>query len=89
MTAAIVSFTGVIAFVGLVAPHIARMLIGSDHRTLLPFAAIAGALLLLAADLAGRLAFAPIMIPVGIVVAYLGVPLFLHLLLSRREEWLS
>jgi iron complex transport system permease protein len=88
-TASIVSFTGVIAFVGLVAPHIARMLIGSDHRTLLPFASIVGALLLLVADLVGRLAFAPIMIPVGIVVAYLGVPLFLHLLLSRREEWLS
>jgi iron complex transport system permease protein len=88
-TAAVVSFTGVIAFVGLVAPHIARLLIGGDHRTLLPFAAATGALLLLVADLTGRLAFAPIMIPVGIVVAYLGVPLFLHLLLSQREEWLS
>lgn len=86
MTAAIVSFTGVIAFVGLVAPHIARMLIGGDHRTLLPFSAILGALLLLLADLVGRLAFAPVIIPVGIVVAYLGVPLFLHLLLSRRQD---
>lgn len=90
VTAAIVSFTGVIAFVGLVAPHIARMLIGGDHRTLLPFAAIVGALLLLlAADMVGRLAFAPVIIPVGIVVAYLGVPLFLHLLLSRRQELLA
>jgi iron complex transport system permease protein len=88
-TAAIVSFTGVIAFVGLVAPHIARMLIGGDHRTLLPFAAIFGALLLLVADMVGRLAFAPVIIPVGIVVAYLGVPLFLHLLLSRRQELLA
>ncbi|MEQ1758530.1 MAG: iron ABC transporter permease [Vicinamibacterales bacterium] len=88
-TAAIVSFTGVIAFVGLVAPHIARMLIGSDHRSLLPFSAIVGALLLIAADLVGRLAFAPIIIPVGIVVAYLGVPLFIHLLLSRRQELLA
>lgn len=85
-TAAIVSFTGVIAFVGLVAPHIARMLIGADHRMLLPFAAIVGAVLLLTADLVGRLAFAPVLIPVGIVVAYLGVPLFIHLLLSRRQD---
>lgn len=85
-TAGVVSFIGVIAFVGLVAPHIARLLIGGDHRTLLPFSAIVGALLLLVADLIGRLAFAPIIIPVGIVVAYLGVPVFLHLLLSRRQD---
>lgn len=88
-TAGIVSFTGVIAFVGLVAPHIARMLIGGNHRALLPFSAIVGALLLLVADMAGRLLFAPIVIPVGIVVAYLGVPLFLHLLLARRQEWMQ
>jgi len=84
MTAAIVSFVGVIGFVGLIAPHVGRMLIGGDHRLLLPFAAILGGLLLLCADLAGRLMFAPVTVPVGIVVAYIGVPLFLHLLLSRR-----
>ncbi|HWJ68667.1 MAG TPA: iron ABC transporter permease [Sphingobium sp.] len=84
ITAAIVSYVGVIGFVGLIAPHVGRMLIGGDHRLLLPFAAILGGLLLLCADLAGRLMFAPITVPVGIVVAYLGVPLFLHLLLSRR-----
>lgn len=85
-SAAIVSFTGVIGFVGLVAPHIARMAIGGDHRVLLPFAAVVGALLVVSADLVGRLAFAPVMVPVGIVVAYLGVPLFIHLLLTRRQE---
>ncbi len=85
-SAAIVSFTGVIGFVGLVAPHIARLLVGGDHRVLLPFAALVGALLVLVADLVGRLAFAPVLIPVGIVVAYIGVPLFLHLLLTRRNE---
>lgn len=53
---------------------------------LLPFAAVVGALLVLTADTVGRLAFAPVMIPVGIVVAFLGVPLFLHLLLTRRHE---
>lgn len=88
-TAAITSFTGVIAFVGLVAPHIARMLIGGDHRVLIPFSAIVGAVLLLVADVVGRLAFAPVIIPVGIVVAYLGVPIFLHLLLSRRQELMT
>lgn len=85
-SAAIVSFTGVIGFVGLVAPHIARLLIGGDHRLLLPFSALTGALLVLLADMAGRLAFAPVIVPVGIVVAYVGVPLFLHLLLTRRNE---
>jgi len=85
-SAAIVSFTGVIGFVGLVAPHIARLAIGGDHRLLLPFSAVVGALLVVSADLIGRLAFAPVLVPVGIVVAYLGVPLFLHLLLSKRQE---
>ena len=84
--AAIVSFTGVIGFVGLVAPHMARLVIGGDHRWLLPFSALAGALLVLLADLIGRLAFAPVVVPVGIVVAFIGVPLFLHLLLTRRHE---
>jgi iron complex transport system permease protein len=86
ITAAVVSFVGVIGFVGLVAPHIARMVIGGDNRVLLPFAGVVGALLLLAADLIGRLAFAPVIIPVGIVVAYIGVPIFLQLMLSRRAE---
>ncbi|MBV8622483.1 MAG: iron ABC transporter permease [Herbaspirillum sp.] len=85
-TAAIVSFTGVIGFVGLVAPHIARLLAGGDHRWLLPLSAAVGAALVLAADMAGRLLFAPVIIPVGIVVAYIGVPLFLHLLLSGRHK---
>ncbi|EJM95639.1 iron ABC transporter permease [Herbaspirillum sp. YR522] len=85
ITAAIVSFTGVIGFVGLVAPHIARLLVGGDHRWLLPLAAACGAILVLAADTAGRLLLAPVIVPVGIVVAYIGVPLFLHLLLGSRH----
>lgn len=88
-TAAFVSFAGVIGFVGLVAPHIARLIIGGDHRVLLPFAAIVGAVLLLVADTVGRVAFAPVIIPVGIVVSYLGVPLFLHLVISRRKDFAS
>jgi len=86
ITAGIVSFVGVIGFVGLVAPHISRMTIGSDYKTLLPHAGLVGALLLLVADLIGRVAFAPVIIPVGIVVAFIGVPLFLQLLLTRRQE---
>jgi len=86
LTAAIISFTGVIGFVGLAGPHIARLLIGGDHRFLLPFSAVTGALLVLAADTAGRAIFAPINIPVGIVVSLLGVPVLVHLILKRRGE---
>lgn len=86
VTAAIVSYAGVIGFVGLVAPHIGRLVVGGDHRVLLPFSALVGALLLLLADLAGRLLFAPVVVPAGIVVAYLGVPIFLHLLLGRARQ---
>lgn len=84
LTATVISFTGVIGFVGLVAPHMARMIIGTDHRLLLPFSAVVGAWLLLAADAAGRLLFAPTVLPVGITVAYLGVPVFLHLVMRSR-----
>ncbi|WP_103098898.1 FecCD family ABC transporter permease [Novosphingobium guangzhouense] len=86
VTAAIVSYAGVIGFVGLVAPHIGRLIVGGDHRVLLPFSALVGALLLLLADLAGRTLFAPVVVPAGIVVAYLGVPIFLHLLLGRARH---
>ncbi len=85
LTAAIVSFTGVIGFVGLVAPHIARLIVGGDHRYLLPFSCCAGAVLLLLADTIGRTVFAPAILPVGIVVSYLGVPLFVHLIILRRK----
>jgi iron complex transport system permease protein len=85
LTASIVSFTGVIGFVGLVAPHITRLIIGSDHRYLLPLSCCAGAVLLLLADTIGRTLFAPAVLPVGIVVSYLGVPLFVHLIILRRK----
>lgn len=87
LTACIVSFSGVIGFVGIVGPHIARLLIGADHKFLLPFSGIFGGLLTLAADTIGRTLFAPVVIPVGIVVAYIGVPIFLHLILSKREMY--
>ncbi len=86
MTSAVISFTGVIGFIGLVAPHIARMLIGADHRFLIPFSGIVGAGLLIISDTVGRLILSPVSIPVGIVVSIIGVPLFIHLILSRRKE---
>jgi len=85
LAATVVSFTGVIGFVGLVGPHIARLIIGADHRYLIPFSAVAGAALLLAADTIGRSLFSPAVIPVGIVVSLLGAPLFLNLVLARRR----
>lgn len=86
ITASIICFTGIIGFVCLVAPHITRMIIGSDHRILIPFASILGALLLLLADTVGRTILAPAEIPVGIVTAFIGVPMFLFLLLTKGSQ---
>lgn len=86
MTATVISFTGVIGFVGLIAPHMARFIIGSDHRFYLPFAAVMGALLLLLSDTIGKFILYPVNIPVGIVISFLGVPLFVHLILSKNKR---
>lgn len=80
-----VALAGTIAFVGLVIPHIMRMLIGPDHRILLPASALAGAVLLLLADTAARVVMAPAELPVGIVTALLGVPFFVSLLRRRGQ----
>lgn len=87
LTATIISFTGVIGFVGLIAPHMARFIIGSSHRFYLPFAAILGALLLLVSDTLGKLILAPVNIPVGIVISFIGVPLFIHLILTKNKSF--
>jgi iron complex transport system permease protein len=87
-TASIIAFTGVIGFVDLIAPHIARMLIGSDHRFLIPCSALVGAFLLLCSDTVARLVLAPTELPVGIVTSLLGVPFFIYILVSkRRQSW--
>lgn len=83
MTAGAICFTGVVGFIGLVAPHISRMLIGSDHRFLLPASGLAGAALLVGADTLGRAVWAPQVIPVGIMTSFIGVPFFFFLLLRR------
>ncbi len=79
-----VSLSGMIGFIGLVIPHLGRMLIGPDHRALLPFSAILGALLLTLADMFARVAVTPAELPVGIVTAIVGAPFFLYLLFSQK-----
>jgi iron complex transport system permease protein len=81
MTAAvIVSFVGIINFIGLIAPHLVRRFIGGDYRFLLPASAIAGALLLLLSDTLARLAVSPVILPIGAITSFLGAPMFLYLL---------
>ena len=80
---AVVSFAGLLGFVGLVVPHIARKLVGEDTKFLLIFAALLGAALVLLADLLGRVLLAPAEVPVGIIMAVLGAPFFFALLLRR------
>ena len=79
-----VSLTGVIGFIGLIVPHLLRLVIGGDHRRLIPATALGGALLLLMADTLARTLAAPVEIPVGIFTAMVGAPIFLWLL--RRRE---
>jgi iron complex transport system permease protein len=81
ITALIVSCVGVIGFVGLVAPHMVRRLLGDDHRFLIPGSAIAGALLLLGADLAARTIISPRILPVSVLTSFLGAPLFIYLII--------
>lgn len=81
---AAVAAAGMIGFIGLVVPHVLRLAVGPDHRVLLPASALAGASLLLFADLAARLLLAPAELPIGIVTALIGAPFFLYLLLKSR-----
>jgi iron complex transport system permease protein len=84
LTATAVSIAGNIGFVGLIVPHLMRLLVGSDHRVLFPAAALFGGLFLVLSDTLARTALAPRQLPVGVVTALLGVPLFL-LLLNRAR----
>ena len=81
-----VGMVGVLGFVGLMAPHIARMLVGGRHVALLPVALLIGALLVVLADAAGRALFPPIEISAGILTALFGAPFFIYLLITRRLE---
>jgi iron complex transport system permease protein len=83
-TGALVGLTGVIGFIGLVAPHLVRLLCGPDHRVLLPASALLGALLVVAADVLARTVVSPAELPLGILTASMGAPFFLAMLLRRR-----
>jgi len=86
LIATIVCFTGTIAFIGLVAPHMARMVIGSDHKYLFPASGLVGALVLISADAIGMNILRPTMIPTGIMTSLLGVPFFMYLILKRKRK---
>jgi iron complex transport system permease protein len=86
MSAAVVSFTGLIGFVGLVTPHIVRIFIGADNRYLIPASAIAGSALLVTADLLGRAILSPVVLQVGVVMAFIGGPMFLWLLMRKNSR---
>ncbi len=79
-SAVIVSFVGIINFVGLIAPHSMRRVVGSDYRFLLPASALTGTLILLFSDTAARLVVAPVILPIGAITSFLGAPAFLYLL---------
>jgi iron complex transport system permease protein len=80
LAASAVSVVGLLGFVGLIVPHMARLIVGSDYRYLIPASALSGATILILCDMTARLAFSPMEIPVGIIMAVLGAPFFLYLL---------
>ena len=85
LASVIVSFFGIIAFIGLLGPHIARMIIGGDHRYLIPGSIVLGATILLISDIVGMNILYPMAIPVGIITSMLGGPLFIYLLIRRYK----
>ena len=87
MSAGIICFTGTIGFIGLVAPHMCRMVIGGDNRFLIPASGFFGAALLLGADTIARTIIAPVILPVGVITAFMGGPLFLYLIMRKRREY--
>ncbi|CAA0097116.1 Hemin transport system permease protein HmuU [BD1-7 clade bacterium] len=86
LTAVALAFVGEIGFIGLVGPHIARMMLGEDHRFFLPGSAIAGALLLSLSSIASKSLLPGVILPVGIVTALVGIPLFISLIFGRGRE---
>jgi iron complex transport system permease protein len=87
ITGLAISFSGIIGFVGLIVPHLTRMLLGPDHRVLIPAAAVGGASFLIAADTLSRTIISPSELPVGVVTAFLGAPFFIYLLKKRGSQW--
>jgi iron complex transport system permease protein len=86
MVGATVAFSGIIGFVGLVIPHILRLIIGPNHRALMPLSALAGALLICLADLVSRTLINPIEIPIGIITSIIGAPILLLIILKQKRN---
>ncbi len=87
ITAAAVCFVGTIGFIGLVGPHIARMLVGEDQRFFLPMSALGGAVLLSAASVGSKVIIPGAIFPIGIVTSFIGVPFFFSLILTKRRGY--
>ncbi len=87
VTAVVVSFFGIISFVGLVVPHIIRRMIGGDERYLIPASVFFGGTFLLACDTAARTVISPEILPVGILTSFMGAPLFIYVLIKGRSYW--
>jgi iron complex transport system permease protein len=81
-----VATAGMIGFVGLIAPHLGRQLVGTNHEGLIPISALLGGMIVVMADLLGRTLFAPIELPCGVVTAAIGAPYFLYLLIRNRKK---
>ena len=77
---------GILGFVGLIAPHMGRRLVGSDNRYLLPLSAVLGALILIFADILGQFLLDPVALPAGVITSFLGTPVFLLLLFGRGSS---
>lgn len=86
MTGAVVSFSGMIGFIGMIVPHAVRLVVGADHRLLLPASALAGGTFLMAADTVARTVFVPSEVPVGVITALAGGPFFVYLLVWRKDR---
>lgn len=86
MTAVAVSVSGIISFVGLIVPHVVRLLVGYDHRLVIPFSGLTGAIFLVLADVGARTLIAPAELRVGIITSALGAPFFLYLIFRQRLE---
>jgi iron complex transport system permease protein len=83
-TAAVVSVSGLIGFVGLIVPHVIRLMAGAGYRRVIPLSILLGAAFLILADVPGRLLTSPAETPIGVVTAFIGAPFFIYLLRTRR-----
>ncbi len=86
LVASATAFTGMIAFIGLVVPHVMRMILGTDSRYLIPASALGGALLLIIADTIALNIIAPIVLPVGVLTAFIGSPLFIYMIVAQKRR---